>query len=395
MGDEDVQYNSSYVMSVTGYIPDEWTDLCGPATDDLDDVREFQAKQQVEAADGYLAYVVIFMLGYFAVTALCLYTLWTVYKQQDKFSLSNNRLQVITFLAVGSFVRAFSFIPTRNCVAEGILRCLKDVLFVVAFTLIVLFWVELQKYVRQMQTIKALRPALLTCIASYTFFRVMVFVFEIAGSGTGRNVFRGLTIMIYLGVVGVGLVFGLRLLKKMKSMKKGNMKARLAKLTYFIILEVLLYGLFLIVWTTRQLLQKQLKTGEVEDEWTNFWFKFFEKIFELASQLVLCLTMTTSSKGKEPSSGGRPASVSDRASNGGASGARGGTGVRSAHGAKKDTINPLMKDGEGQGASKQEPADRLYADPDGSGRQLVRTGSGGEDLPNRFGSHKPKNPVGL
>lgn len=68
-------------------------------------------------------------------------------------------------LATGCFIRVFSFIEV-NCVYEEVFRSLKDIFFVMAFVLIVLFWIELQTGMRSMKSIQRLRPyvAAMTCL---------------------------------------------------------------------------------------------------------------------------------------------------------------------------------------------------------------------------------------
>lgn len=59
----------------------------------------------------------------------------------------NNRAVVLATITLGALVRALSFIDLtavyNGCIGEEILRCIKDVCFLMSFLLIVLFWVEL------------------------------------------------------------------------------------------------------------------------------------------------------------------------------------------------------------------------------------------------------------
>lgn len=264
-------------------------------------------KLVVEDSDGFVVYYVCFILMYFAMTVLCGWAIFDFFKSQNwKISFANNRLQVVTFLALGSFVRSISFIPA-NCITEQVLFFFKDVLFWTSFVLIIVFWVELQKYVRQMQTIQALRPVLLCVIGVFFLCRIGMLAFELLPhlkdtdaseeeiasrkklKSLGRNICQGGTIIIILGLVGVGVYYGCKLLRKMGALSKDTMRTRLRKLTYFILLEVSVYGVFLLSWLARQ-----TQSGTKEEEpWKWFALKCWEKVLEFLGQLVLCLTMVS------------------------------------------------------------------------------------------------------
>ena len=157
-------------------------------------------------------------------------------------------------LAIGSFVRLWSFLEV-NCVFEEVFRSLKDIFFVTAFVLIVLFWIELQTGMRSMKSIQRLKPCvaagqrpvsvprvcpqrvptvgvcvsvplscryLIVLMGVYAVFRIMASIADLFISGGVKNVFMGVTILIYAFVMGLGLYYGASLLSKMKTMQRSG-----------------------------------------------------------------------------------------------------------------------------------------------------------------------------
>lgn len=95
-------------------------------------------------------YQAFFIITYLLVSIACGYLVTKYWIEKKKVTLNTNRVQVIFCLTVGSFVRALSFIDA-DCVTEEVFRFLKDVFWMAAFVLIVLFWVELQTHVARVR----------------------------------------------------------------------------------------------------------------------------------------------------------------------------------------------------------------------------------------------------
>lgn len=109
----------------------------------------------MEESPGYIGYQLVFWLGYGLVAGWSVIGVYTIYQQMLVKArgrivnlCDNNRAVVLATIAIGAIVRALSFIDLtlvyNGCVGEEILRCIKDVCFLMSFLLIVLFWVELQ-----------------------------------------------------------------------------------------------------------------------------------------------------------------------------------------------------------------------------------------------------------
>ena len=182
--------------------------------------------------------------------------------------------QVVLCLAVGSFIRIFSFLEV-NCVYEEVFRSLKDVFFVMAFVLVVLFWIELQTGMRAMKSIQRLRPYLIAVMVIYAIFRILASIADLFISGGVKNMFMGVCILIYGSIMALGLWFGVQLLGKMKTMKRSDIQARLQKLTRFIILENLVLVVFLFAYLIRTVVFKKAKE---DDPWLWFYLKLIEKV---------------------------------------------------------------------------------------------------------------------
>lgn len=85
-------------------------------------------------------------------------------------------IQVAACLIFGAFFRAASFwdFPKSLSGLEEILRVLKDIFWITAFLLIILYWVELQQFAFQQHKrgVNELRPRLYGMILFFTVTRV-------------------------------------------------------------------------------------------------------------------------------------------------------------------------------------------------------------------------------
>lgn len=258
-------------------------------------------KRIVEGTYIYGIYQAFFISIYLFVGFLCSRIIILHWLDEKKLSLKTNRYQVVFCLAVGATVRALSFIDA-DCVTEEIFRFLKDVFWMAAFVLIVLFWVELQTRVQRMSGIEKLKPYLIGIMSMYCFFRFLTSLAELYFEGL-KNAFNGLTVLIYLSVMVIGQYYGQKLLKKMSQIANKEFKAQLIRLTIFIILENIVLLLLLGAFVIRTFFFSSAKDDK---PWLWFWLKTVEKVLEVISIIVLCLTMVGKSSAKKKPSKAPP-----------------------------------------------------------------------------------------
>lgn len=287
--------------------------ICDPETE----------KDEIEASTGFLVYQILFILGYGALLVMCCYYLVTAWIKAKAISASNNKNQVIICLALGCLCRILSFIEV-DCIYEETFRALKDVFFVSGFVLIVIFWIELQKFVRSMQSVQKLRPWLYGIMCVYVVFRVASAAADLFINSTMKNLFLGVCIIMYAVLMGLGLYYGVALLRKMGEMKRGDMKARLQKLTRFIVLENIILVIFMLAFLVRNGIFSKSKK---DDPWLWWYLKLIEKILEYFSIMILCLTMTSRGKKQEDKkkTRGRPSIDPSKRARAGAALARSGS----------------------------------------------------------------------
>lgn len=244
----------------------------------------------------YPIYQAFFMIIYFCVSFACARPIWELWRATKKYTLPTNRYQVLFSLTLGAFFRAFAFLGS-GCEIQALLAFLKDVFWLAAFVLIVLFWVELQTQVQRMQGIEKLKPYLIGILSFYTGVRLLAALSQLFFPKF-KNALNALTILVYVSIMVIGQYYGQQLLAKMKQMSDKEFKKQLMKLTLFIILENITMVILLIVFLVRTY---GFQTAKFREPWKWFWLKLLEKVMELLSIIVLSLTMLGDS-GKKKSS---------------------------------------------------------------------------------------------
>lgn len=276
------------------------SDPDGLCADDL-------SKAEVEASAVFVVFSVLYGLMFLALGVWCFYALTKHWKKMGRVSCSNNKSQVIVCLCFAGVLRALSFV-SNNCVYEEVMRSFKDIFITAAYLLIVMFWIELQKFVRSMDSVTKLRPYLYAIMVVFAILRIMQSVSDLFLSSTLKNIFSGGCILVFLFITVLGMVYGISLLKKMGQMKKSDMKARLAKLTRFMILVAIVLGVWIIWYGIRT-----VGFGKKKDThpWLWFYLKLIDKFLEWCLQFTLCLTMLTKAKkSADPKKNTRPRNVS-------------------------------------------------------------------------------------
>lgn len=135
-------------------------------------------------------------------------------------------------------------------------------------------------------------------MAVYCTFRLLTSIAELYAESL-KNVFNGLTVLVYLSVMAIGQYYGQQLLSKIRRMKTQKLNAQLMRLTIFIILENIVLLMLLIAFVIRTTM---FKSAKEKRPWLWFYLKTLEKVLEVISIVVLCLTMAGKSK-KQASSG--------------------------------------------------------------------------------------------
>ena len=135
----------------------------------------------------------------------------------------------------------------------------------------------------------------------YSFLRLLTAMSALAFSKY-KQVFNGLTVLVYLSLMIIGQYYGQQLLKKMKQMSDKEFKRQLQKLTLFIILENVVLIMLLIVFVVRTFM---LSGAKAKKPWLWFWMKTLEKTMEMFSIIVLSLTMLGDSGKKNAKAGGK------------------------------------------------------------------------------------------
>ena len=257
-----------------------------------------------------IAMACVFGIAYLALAVLCAHTLqrgfWGAQRRKSRalrrmqagccggaagWALSSNSAQILLCVAVGAITRGSTFIP-MPCAAEEGLRAVKDSAFFGGFTIMVLYWVELQRTVARVSSVERLRPWLYAIMVVYVAVRSLQSVANLAIQEPRAvyQVANGVTVALYGGMLVAATLFGCRLRCQMGSMRGGGaaVQAKLSRLTRFIASEVVVMTAFLAVVGIRRFL---FGWAEAEDPWLWFWLKVVEKVFEFAAIALVLATV--------------------------------------------------------------------------------------------------------
>lgn len=265
------------------------------------------------------------------------------------------RIQVTVSLVFGAIFRAASVPDYRQGHYDEVFRVFKDVFWITAFLLIILYWAELQNFAFQQnkRSVDRLRPRLYGLIVAFAVVRVAQGVFKALDINVALLICYALTIsflafvFVYGGVrprvgthhpllprfaaavaqpphspvpaAAVAQVHGIGLLKKIKTLadrtaKQGAMKAKLRRLTKFVVLEVAFAALWMLAWLVRNVGYGDSKCKDEFDEeeprnWCEcsetLWFllKLVEKTLEICLMGVLCMLIVAPKSERNARSG--------------------------------------------------------------------------------------------
>mmetsp|Transcript_11244 Transcript_11244/g.35858 ORF Transcript_11244/g.35858 Transcript_11244/m.35858 type:complete len:488 (+) Transcript_11244:149-1612(+) len=316
--------------------------------------------QPVEQKNWYYAYMAIFIAVYIAILTVCGMVLTHEWKKKGtEKAFRNNRIQVAFCITVGGAFRAASFydFPTSLEAVEEMLRVFKDIFWVAAFLLIILFWVELQKFALQQnkRSVDKLRPRLNAMIIFFAVVRLCQGIFKVTKVKPLLYLCYLVTALFMAGVFAVAQVYGVRLLRKMRKLAMNKrasvMQAKLRRLTFFIVLETLFAFAFIVSWGTRTFFfsDKKCKDDQQDNNWcdcdptTWFLLKLVEKTIEVALLGVLCALMVAPSKDRRRHQGG-----GSGAGAGSVAGSVAGAGAGAGSTAAGPNRNPLYANGSAQ-----------------------------------------------
>jgi len=126
-----------------------------------------------------------------------------------------------------------------------------------------------------------LRPYVIGVIVAYTISRTFQAVADLT---LPRAIWLGsafLTAVIYAAVLGIGVYFGCALMRKMGSMSLNDaLKAKLQRMTSFIVYEIGLLFLIFLAWLTRT---QAFGDAKDNDKWLWWGLKLIEKVLEFIS----------------------------------------------------------------------------------------------------------------
>jgi hypothetical protein len=206
--------------------------------------------------------------------------------------VGSNSAQVLLCALIGALTRAVTFAP-MPCMANELLRVAKDSAFFAAFTVMVLFWIELQASVGKVQTLDRLRPWLYRVMVVYAACRLAQTIVEIVAPDTNWlfQVFYGATIGIYAAMLALGGFFGFGLLRKMSTLKSQGqtVQRKLVRLTRFLIFEIIVMVIWLALVGVRRLV---FKSDAQSDPFSEFYVKASEKALEWLAIYLLYYTMS-------------------------------------------------------------------------------------------------------
>ena len=126
-----------------------------------------------------------------------------------------------------------------------------------------------------------LRPYVIAVMVAYTFSRTFQAVADLYLSRGIWLITAFVTALIYAGVLATGVYFGCALMRKMGSMTLNDaLKAKLQRMTSFIVYEIGLLFLIFLAWLTRT---QAFGDAKDNDKWLWWGLKLIEKVLEFIS----------------------------------------------------------------------------------------------------------------
>ena len=126
-----------------------------------------------------------------------------------------------------------------------------------------------------------LRPYVIAVMVAYTISRTFQGVADLYLTRSLWLISAFITALIYAGVLATGVYFGCALMRKMGSMTLNDaLKAKLQRMTSFIVYEIGILFLIFLAWLTRT---QAFGDAKDNDKWLWWGLKLIEKVLEFIS----------------------------------------------------------------------------------------------------------------
>ena len=356
------------------------------------------------AGPSYILFIVFFVLMYLAVVAAALFSTFVTRRRNQKRGHSNKwtvRGGVVTLIGVGSFAKALAYIFLMDPEDQGldVLKELcyfvKDVCWIGAFCLIILYWVQLQRFVRKSAGLEDMRPAFFWTVSIYTVVRLIdaLLLMDVMGLPSAIHyVALGPMLAFYCGLFIMGTYWSVALRRKMarmvaKNSKGASIEARLRKFSQLIFIENVLSVVWVILTGVRFFVDYFLLLKNCDEVGWHF-LKMPERVCEWGMMVTLCWTMMAhvKVKRKRRSKKERAQAAKDVAGRAGGGGDGGGGGRGGRGGRKGGKQQRQQGSGPGSttvpGGSSAEPASTAV----GSSAASEEDGGGGNGGVGRAGA---------
>ena len=179
-----------------------------------------------------------------------------------------------------------------------------------AFCLIVFFWLEMQMYTKTMKNVERLKTPMFVYVVVFSVVAIANAIVQAAyrnGCKQSKtlNTIKNLTsilqqmlmavVVVLFGYAAVNLLSRLRMMIP-KNAEGLTVKRKLSKLTFFIFAEVAVAIIMSVTWMTRSVFLPKL---EDDSPYAYFGLKVLEKFFEFLGLFLLSMTIGAKAQPKK------------------------------------------------------------------------------------------------